>query len=167
MTSQSPDIESTTAPLTGATGRIWSLRREWSRAFAIMVVLLLLASAGTLVGVRHLVGQIGGTARLLDRETSVVTALRSSMVDHEQIAHKLLSGQPIDRPAFIAAQASIVDQFAAASKVFPSTDGTRAILHDTEQSWRTGPCRCGALEYSGAHDGRTAPGGESHLRLSK
>ncbi|MDQ1541330.1 MAG: hypothetical protein QOH29_2056 [Actinomycetota bacterium] len=138
MTSQSPDTESTPAPATGAAGRVWSLRREWSRAFVIMVVLLLLASAGTLVGVRHLVGQIGQTARLLDRETTVVTALRSSMVDHEQTAHKLLSGQQIDRTAFVAAQASIVDQFTAASKVFPSTDGTRAILHDTEQSWRAG-----------------------------
>jgi diguanylate cyclase (GGDEF)-like protein len=138
MTSLPPDTEGNAAPPTGAAGRIWSLRREWSRAFAIMVVLLLLASAGTLVGVRHLVGQIGGTARLLDRETSVVTALRSSMVDHEQIAHKLLSDQPIDRAAFVATQARIVDQFAAATKVFPNTDGTRAILQRTEQSWHDG-----------------------------
>ena len=70
-------------------GRARSLRREWSRAFAVMLALLLIAGIGTIAGVTRLNGQFSGTAHQRDRETGVVTALRLSMVDHEQIGSAL------------------------------------------------------------------------------
>ena len=47
-------------------GRTWSLRREWSRAFTIMLMLLLLASVATFAGVRQLVGHFSHSAGQLD-----------------------------------------------------------------------------------------------------
>jgi diguanylate cyclase (GGDEF)-like protein len=131
--------------ITGAAerGRAWSLRREWTRAFAIMLALLLLAGIGTIAGVKRLNDQFSGTAHQRDRETSVVTALRISLVDHEQIAHQLLSGQPIDRAAFVGQQNDIVDHFAEAIQVFPAGNGTREILRKTEQAWQDGLTKAG------------------------
>ena len=48
-------------------GRTPSLRREWSRAFRIMSVLLLAAGLATLAGV--LVKEFSGRAHELDRES--------------------------------------------------------------------------------------------------
>jgi diguanylate cyclase (GGDEF)-like protein len=124
-------------------GRAWSLRREWTRAFAIMLVLLLVAGIGTIAGVRQLIGQFSGTAHQRDRETTVVTALRNDMVDHEQIAHKLLSGQPIDRVSFVRQQEEISRAFTEALQVFPDSNGTRGILLKTQQSWQVGLTQTG------------------------
>jgi methyl-accepting chemotaxis protein len=72
-----------------------------------------------------------------------VTALRLSMVDHEQIAHKLLSGQPIDRAAFVRQQNDITAHFVQAIPVFPASNGTRAILRKTQQAWQDGLTKAG------------------------
>jgi methyl-accepting chemotaxis protein len=72
-----------------------------------------------------------------------VTALRLSMVDHEQIAHKLLSGQPIDLAAFVRQQNDITAHFVQAIPVFPASNGTRAILRKTQQAWQDGLTKAG------------------------
>src|SRR6266498_2481126 len=90
--------------------RTWSLRREWSRAF-IMLVLLLSAAAATILGVHGVVGEVQGTAEQLHRESVTVAALRSALVDHEETAHQLLSGKRIDRSAFLRQQQGISRQF--------------------------------------------------------
>src|ERR1700722_14625181 len=74
--------------------RTWSLRREWSRAFAIMLALLLLAGATTFVGVRDIVGQFSGTAHRLDRESTVVASPQPALGAPETIAHQLVNGLP-------------------------------------------------------------------------
>jgi len=76
-------------------GRTPSLRREWSRAFGIMLVLLVTACVATLVGV--LVKEFGGAAHEVDSGSTIVASLRGSLVDHEGTAHQLLSGSPVDR----------------------------------------------------------------------
>ena len=85
-------------------GRMWSLRREWSRAFTVMLALLLVSAAATIVGVRGVVDQLSGTALQLHRESVTVAALRADIMAHEQIAHELLSGQPVERSAFVQQQ---------------------------------------------------------------
>ena len=86
-------------------GRRRSLRREWSQAFTIMLALLLVAAVATIVGVWGVVSQVQSTATLLHRESVTVAALRSDLVAHEQVAHKLLSDdQTVNRAAFIAQQ---------------------------------------------------------------
>jgi len=44
-----------------------SLRREWSRAFTIMLVFLLATAIATFVGLRQLVSEFSGTAHTLER----------------------------------------------------------------------------------------------------
>src|SRR5437016_5829465 len=68
--------------------RSWSLRREWTRAFVLMLALMLATGACTIFGVWQLVGQFSKVADQRDRETSTVDALRTELVDHEQIGHQ-------------------------------------------------------------------------------
>ncbi|HEY5076020.1 MAG TPA: GGDEF domain-containing protein, partial [Acidimicrobiia bacterium] len=120
------------------TERRWSLRREWSRAFTIMLVLLLLAAAAAIVGVRGVLDDVRGTARRLHLESVTVQGLRADLVDHEQIAHQLLGGKPVDRPGFVAAQQRISRRFDDAAAVFPTANGLRATVVKAQQSWQDG-----------------------------
>jgi diguanylate cyclase (GGDEF)-like protein len=117
--------------------RTWSLRREWSRAFAVMLVLLLVAAAATIGGVRGVVDQVRGTARQLHAESVTVAALRSELVEHEQIGHKLLSNQPVDRVAYVRQQHELSRRFGEAATVF-ATASMRATIVKANKSWRTG-----------------------------
>ena len=120
------------------TERRWSLRREWSRAFTIMLVLLLLAAAAAIVGVRGVLDDVRGTAHQLHLESVTVEGLRADLVDHEQIAHQLLGGKPVDRPGFVAAQQRISRRFDDAAAVFPTANGLRATVVKAQQSWQDG-----------------------------
>jgi diguanylate cyclase (GGDEF)-like protein len=119
-------------------GRAFSLRREWSRAFFIMLVMLLTAATATIVGVRGVVDEVAGTARQLHHESTTVAVLRTVLVDHEETAHQLLSDKPVDRAAFLAQQQQISRQFDDAVTIFPSGNGTRATVVATRQSWQHG-----------------------------
>ena len=118
--------------------RRWSLRREWSRAFTIMLALLLVAAVVSIVGVRTLVDAVGGTARQLNHESVAVAGLRSDLLSQEQIAHTLLAGSLIDRSAFIRHQRETSARFDTAAEIFPARGGTRAIVVEAKASWRHG-----------------------------
>jgi diguanylate cyclase (GGDEF)-like protein len=119
-------------------GRRWSLRREWSRAFTIMLVLLLAAGAATIVGVHGVVDQVQGPARQLRLESATVATLRTDLVDHEQIAHQLLSDNPVDRSAFVQQQKQISALFDQALTIFPTSNGMRTTIEKAHQSWQRG-----------------------------
>jgi hypothetical protein len=121
------------------TARTWSLRHEWSRAFTIMLVLLLVAAAAAIVGVRGLVDEVRGTARTLHRESVTVAALRTELVNNEEIAHQLLSDKPVDRSAFLQQQQQAISRrFADAATVLPATNGMRATVVAARGSWQKG-----------------------------
>src|ERR1035438_914320 len=119
-------------------GRRWSLRREWSRAFSIMLLGLLLTAAATIVGVRGVVDQVEGTAHQLHLESKTAGALSTAIVNHEEVAHKLLSAESIDRTAFIRQQQQISGLFDQAATVFPTSNGMRAPIVKARQSWQSG-----------------------------
>ena len=116
----------------------WSLRREWSRAFSIMLVLLLAAAAATIVGIHGVVDQVQGPARQLRLESATVATLRTDLVDHEQIAHQLLSDNPVDRSAFVQQQQEISRLFDQAVTIFPTSDGMKTTIVKAHQSWQKG-----------------------------
>ncbi len=118
--------------------RTWSLRREWSRAFSVMVVLLLVAATASIVGVWDVVAGVRGTAAALHRESVSVATLSTNLVAHEEVAHKVLSDEPTNRAAFLVQQKKIVGQFDAAVAVFPTTDGMRATVIEAHRSWQRG-----------------------------
>src|SRR2546423_3107383 len=116
--------------------RTRSLRREWSRAFTIMSVLLLAASIATFAGVRQLVSEFGGTAHQLDREWTILASLRAGLIDHEGTAHQLLSGAPVDRQAFLRQQDQISKLFHDALSTFPAGNDTTGLLSRAARSWQ-------------------------------
>ena len=118
--------------------RVRSLRREWSRAFAIMLVLLLVAATATIIGVRDVVGNVRGTAHQLHVESVTVSSLSTELVEHEPIGHQLLSGKTVDRAAYVQQQHDLAAKFDDAIKIFPTTDGLRATLVKAHQSWQNG-----------------------------
>ena len=119
-------------------GRRWSLRREWSRAFTIMLALLLVAATATIFGVEGVVGEVQRTARQLHLESKTIAALRTELVDHEETAHKLLSDAPVDRSAFLRQQREISRRFDQAAAVFRSSDSMSATVVKAHQSWQAG-----------------------------
>jgi diguanylate cyclase (GGDEF)-like protein len=123
--------------LTGP-GRARSLRREWARAFAIMLVLLLVSAVATIVGVRDVVGQVRGTAHRLHVESVTVAGLRTALVAHEQVGHQLLSGKAVDRAAYVQQQHDLAAKFDDAVDVFPATNGLRATVVEARRSWQSG-----------------------------
>jgi len=125
-------------PLAETATRRRSLRREWSRAFAIMLVLVLVSAVATIVGVRGLVDQVRATARQLHVESVTVATLSSDVVAHEETGHKLLSNESVDRLAYVQQQQEIAALFEQARIVFPVNNGMRATVVKAEQLWQTG-----------------------------
>ena len=119
-------------------GRTWSLRREWSRAFSIMLLGLLVTGVATIVGVRGVVDQVEGTAHQLHLESKTVLALTTAIVDHEEVAHKLLGDESVDKVAFVQQQHQISGLFGQAATVFPADNGMRATVSQASQSWQQG-----------------------------
>jgi diguanylate cyclase (GGDEF)-like protein/PAS domain S-box-containing protein len=142
-------------------GRTWSLRREWSRAFTIMLVLLLVASIATFAGVRQLVGHFSGTAHQLDQESTIVASLQAGLIAHEATAHVLLSGTPGDRGAFLRDQDQISTSFQNALRAFPVGNNTTEVLRQAERSWEAALTKVGlwgdqVQRFQGPHDEQQA-----------
>jgi diguanylate cyclase (GGDEF)-like protein len=125
-------------PAARAQGNTWSLRREWARAFAIMLALLLVAAVATIVGLREVVNDVQSTAHQLRQESVAVAALRTDLVAHEEVGHKLLSNEPVNRQAYVEDQQRISREFTATESVFPTSNGMRATLVAAQRSWVKG-----------------------------
>ena len=116
----------------------WSLRREWSRAFAVIVGLLLLVASLAIVGVRGVVDEVAGTARQLRHESALIAVLQTDIVKHEEVGHKLLSDEAVAGPSYIRAQQEISARFDEATRLFPTTNGMRATVTDAAGTWQDG-----------------------------
>ncbi len=103
-----------------------------------MLALLLISAVATVVGVRGLVDQVRTTARQLHVESVTVAALSSDVVAHEEVGHKLLSNESVDRLAYVQQQQEIGALFAHARTVFPVNNGMRATVVKAEELWQAG-----------------------------
>ena len=103
-----------------------------------MLALLLVAAVATIVGVRGVVDEVQQTAAQLHRETVTVAALRTDLVTHEELAHKLLSNEPADRTVFLRQQQQITRSFQQAGTVFAPTGNLSATVVKAQQSWQSG-----------------------------
>ena len=119
-------------------GRTWSLQREWSRAFTVILLLLLASATATIVGVQGLVGEMERTVDQLHVQSDTIAALRTNLQAHEQLGRRLLSGEPVDRSAFVQQQHEISHLFDQAVTVFPTAIGMKATVTKTQQSWQNG-----------------------------
>ena len=142
-----------------APGRTWSLRREWSRAFAILLVLLLLAGAATFLGVQQLVGQARTTARQLEQDSTTIFSLRTGLISNALTAHKVLAGLPVSHQSLLDQEDTIAQEFRQALRTFPASKGTDQLLHRADQGWRQALITAGLWgtqlkAYQGTHDER-------------
>jgi diguanylate cyclase (GGDEF)-like protein len=103
-----------------------------------MLVLLLAAGTATIVGGGRLVSEMQATASQIHIESDTVAELRTELHAHEQLGHKLLGNEPVDRVAFVQLQQRISHLFDQAASVFPISNGTRATVLKTRQSWQSG-----------------------------
>jgi diguanylate cyclase len=103
-----------------------------------MLLLLLVAAVATIVGVRSVVDEVRGTAAQLHLESKTVAVLSSDVVAHEQVAHKLLSNEPVDRAAFVQSQQEVARLFDQAALVYPTTNGMSATIVQAHQAWQKG-----------------------------
>jgi diguanylate cyclase (GGDEF)-like protein len=103
-----------------------------------MLALLLVAAIATIIGVRAVVDEVRGTAHQLHEQSVTVATLRTDLVAHEEVAHRLLSDEPVDRSAFMRQQDKITREFAAAIVVFPNESGLRTTVVEAQTSWQRG-----------------------------
>ncbi len=108
-----------------------------------MLGLLLVAAVATIIGLRDVVDQVRGTAHRLHVESVTVATLSSALVAHEQVGHKLLSNEPVDRADYVRKQHELAGLFDNAVKVFPSTNGMKATLVSARRSWQGGLTKYG------------------------
>ncbi|WP_427172660.1 putative bifunctional diguanylate cyclase/phosphodiesterase [Arthrobacter sp. 92] len=117
-------------------GRSWSLQREWSRAFLLMLAALLIGAVVTIVGVHGLMDQVQETSTRLRLELQRVELLGSALDDHEQLGHQLLSNAPVDRSAFVRQQEAVSRLFEDAISGLPGRTETLAPIIAARQSWQ-------------------------------
>ncbi|MDQ0077798.1 putative bifunctional diguanylate cyclase/phosphodiesterase [Arthrobacter oryzae] len=117
-------------------GRTWSLQREWSRAFLLMLAALLIGAAVTIVGVRGLMDQVQATSAELHLRLDKVEVLRSALDAHEQLGHQMLSNAPGDRSAFLRQQEEISRLFQETAAILPGETGMRDTIATARQSWQ-------------------------------
>lgn len=119
-------------------GRERSLRQEWSRAFVVLLVLLILAGAGSVAGIQNVMDHMQGTVGQLQRESDSVAALRTAMIGHEQSGQQLLSGAPVDKAAFLEQQQQLLDLFEKSPADFPAGSDAHGILGRAARTWQDG-----------------------------
>lgn len=118
--------------------RTWSLQREWSRAFLVLLLALLIGAVVTITGVRSVLGQMEKAAGQLQREYAAVKVLNSALETHEQLGHQLLAGAPVDRQAFVLDQVSIEKLFEAATTAQSAGSDRVDALSKARQEWQSG-----------------------------
>lgn len=115
-----------------------SLKREWSKAFTLMLLALLAGAAATVVGVRVVTEQIQRATSQHRLESEAVTELQSGLDAHEQAGLQLLSAAPADTSAFLRQQEDIAARFNAASGILPDDHGMRAAAGEARAAWQEG-----------------------------
>ena len=129
------------------TPRSFSLQREWSGAFTLMLLALFVGAGVTVVGVRSVVSEMEAATGRLQAEYGNVAELAAALDTHEQLGHQLLAAAPVDREAFALEQRDIQELFRAASAVHAADDSRPEALSAAQQEWQ------GGLEKAGLWDG--------------
>lgn len=115
--------------------RTWSLQREWSWAFLLMFLAVLLGAAATVIGVRAVMNDVGDAASRFQAEAETVAGLRGAVSAHEQAGLVLLSGAPVDRYEYIQSQHQLSELFEQAYQTLPAGMNMKADLVEARRLW--------------------------------
>ena len=120
------------------TPRSFSLQREWSGAFTLMLLALFVGAAVTVVGVRFVVNEMEVANGRLQAEYGSVADLAAALETHEQLGHQLLAAGPVNREAFVLEQQDLEALFRAAAAVPVADEGRPEALSAAQQDWQAG-----------------------------
>ncbi|ALV40585.1 hypothetical protein AU252_04880 [Pseudarthrobacter sulfonivorans] len=120
------------------TPRSFSLQREWSGAFTLMLLALFIGAAVTVVGVRFVVNEMEAATARLQAEYGSVAELTAALETHEQLGHQLLAAAPVNREAFVLEQKEIEELFRAAAAAEAADEGRPDALSAAQQDWQAG-----------------------------
>lgn len=118
--------------------RSFSLQREWSGAFTLMLLALFVGAAVTVVGVRFVVNEMEAANGRLQAEYGTVADLAAALEAHEQLGHQLLAAAPVNREAFVLEQQDIEALFRVAAAVPVADEGRTEALSMAQQDWQAG-----------------------------
>ena len=76
--------------------------------------------------------------------------LRSALDAHELAGHQLLSGAPVDRPAFLQQQQDLARRFDDAIRSLPAERGMSAAAGKARAEWQYGLAEHGVVGQPGA-----------------
>jgi diguanylate cyclase (GGDEF)-like protein len=120
----------------GRPGGTGSLKREWSKAFMLMLAALLVGAGATIVGVHWVMDQVQDAAGRLHRESDTLAGLRAALDAHEQAGLQLLSSPTADRSAFLDQQEEVSRRFADAAGALPAEKDMRATVDKARAAWQ-------------------------------
>ena len=135
--------------------RSFSLQREWSGAFTLMLLALFIGASVTVVGVRFVVNEMEAAAGRLESEYGSVAELAAALETHEQMGHQLLTAGPVHREAFVLEQQDIEELFRVAAAAQAADEGRPEALSAAQQDWQAGLENAGLW---GDDDGTPATG---------
>ncbi|MET3142976.1 UNVERIFIED_ORG: diguanylate cyclase (GGDEF)-like protein [Arthrobacter sp. UYEF10] len=118
--------------------RSYSLQREWSGAFTLMLLALFIGAAVTVVGVRFVVNEMEAANGRLQAEYGSVADLAAALEAHEQLGHQLLAAAPVNREAFFREQQDIEELYRAAAAVKAVDEVRSEVLSAARQDWQAG-----------------------------
>ena len=130
--------------------RRWSLQREWSRVFTMMLLALMAGAAITIVGVRFVVHGMEDAAMRLQVEYASVAGLSEALESHEKSGYRLLAAASPERGSFSQGQAEVGRLFEAAAAAGPDDAGRLAALERARQRWQTGMEQAGLWNGAGS-----------------
>jgi diguanylate cyclase (GGDEF)-like protein len=130
-----PGPDALSGVVAGRPSRTWSLQREWSWAFLLMFLAVLLGAAATIVGVRAVMNDVRDAASRFQAEADNVAGLRGAISTHEQAGLLLLSGAPMDRHEYIQSQQQLSDLFEQAYQTLPARMNMKADLSEARRLW--------------------------------
>lgn len=116
--------------------RARSLQREWSWAFTLMFLVVLLGAGATVIGVQSVMNEVRGAASRLHTEADTVAGLRAALDAHEQLALRLLSGEQPDLPSYGQRQHELSELFDTASTVLPVEKLMREDVLEARRIWQ-------------------------------
>lgn len=133
-----------------------SLRREWTRAFVIMLLILLAAAIFPIVGAQKIATKLNVEVARLQSQSAAISGLRADVLANAQLGHELLSQEPVIRAALAQQELKVQAGFQTVLAAFSTNVTALAAIGSARSSWQEGLSQFGlwgdeVLTFKGNH----------------
>jgi diguanylate cyclase (GGDEF)-like protein len=115
-------------------GDRYGLRRQWRNAFVLMFAVLGITVSATAVAYTQVVGHYRAAAGRVERGLSLSSRLTEALTAHEEVAHQMWAGAPVDVGDYLRQQERIVALFGEGLQEVRG-DRQHALLATASQTW--------------------------------